>query len=157
MEQKRPLLISVTAVLFFLLFALRQHRGRNSDVVVPTSSMKAFYTDDDGASTFEDDLTKVPPFDRGGKETVRAYLFSSHGKQFVGYLERYSPAAKARLANIKADPRDALAFHRLRNSIVPEVKRPQDASWVARDSTEGQKVIDVVAPDGSRDVEPVLP
>src|SRR6187549_127395 len=55
-----------------------------------------YYTTDDGATTFTAPANLTPPFDHDGKQAVRAIMFSSDGgkTRFVGYLERYSAAAK---------------------------------------------------------------
>jgi hypothetical protein len=37
---------------------------------------RAFYTTDDGKTWFTDDAERLPPFDHGGKQAVRLYLFS---------------------------------------------------------------------------------
>ncbi|MDB5324817.1 MAG: hypothetical protein JWM57_386, partial [Phycisphaerales bacterium] len=60
---------------------------------------KAYYSDDDGKTTFVDGIDRVPPFDHNGKTAVRAVLFTAddHGTSFVGYLERYTPQAARKL------------------------------------------------------------
>jgi hypothetical protein len=53
----------------------------------------AFYSDDDGQTWFTDSIYKFPPIDHNGKAAVRAYVYSYSKGQFVGYLQRYKPAA----------------------------------------------------------------
>ena len=56
---------------------------------------QAFYTDDDGKTYFEDDLYKVVPFTRNGKQAYRADVFNcSDGKQFVGVMYRHNALGK---------------------------------------------------------------
>src|SRR5205823_10436437 len=60
---------------------------------------RAFFTIDDGKSTFTDDVSKLPPFDYQGRPAYRAYVFVCKGGKirFVGYLERYTKEAKAKI------------------------------------------------------------
>lgn len=159
LDQKKSLVVSVAIAVIVIAPVWAFIYFRPQTALTPDSSaLQAFFTDDDGATTFQDDATKIPPFDHHGKEAVRAYLFSSKGKQFVGYLERYSKDAQMKLAGMKSDINHALEMQRARNSIVPDVKKPGDTVWVLRNSPMGQKIIDVSAPDGTKsDVEPVLP
>jgi hypothetical protein len=53
----------------------------------------AYFTTDDGQTTFTDSSTSVAPFDHDGKQAVKAYMFNVNGKQVVGYLEKYSAGA----------------------------------------------------------------
>ena len=41
-------------------------------VIVPTSG---YFSDDDGKTYFQDDASKIAPFDHNGKQAVSAYLF----------------------------------------------------------------------------------
>src|ERR1700722_10524228 len=64
----------------------------------PSNASKAYYTTDDGQTTFVDDFFKAYPFDHDGKPAYRAYMFqTSDGKRFVGYLERYTSSGLADL------------------------------------------------------------
>ena len=50
-----------------------------------------FYTDDDGKTFFKDDMYKVVPFDRNGKQAYRAGVFECpDGKQFVALIYRHN-------------------------------------------------------------------
>src|SRR2546429_9827812 len=56
---------------------------------IPASIKTAYYSDDDGRSTFVDEVDKLVPFDHGGKQAVRAFVYRcGSGKPFVGYLTR---------------------------------------------------------------------
>ena len=58
-----------------------------------------YFSDDDGKTFFVDDIDKVAPFDRGGKEAVRAYVYTCDdgATKFVGFLERYKPDAATKI------------------------------------------------------------
>jgi hypothetical protein len=63
----------------------------------PQGPQKAFYTDDDGATYFADDLLKVPPFKRegSGKDAVRAHVYKAvEGTPFVAWMEKFKPSEK---------------------------------------------------------------
>src|ERR1700722_15628935 len=63
-----------------------------------SGASKAYYSIDDGATTFVDDFFKAYPFDHDGKPAYRAYVFqTTDGKRFVGYLERYTSSGLADL------------------------------------------------------------
>jgi hypothetical protein len=102
---------------------------------------RAYYSDDDGASFFDDDVDKIYPFDHGGKQAYRAYVYQcGKDKPFVHYLGRYRDKAKARmaeLANKTNDPEAAGELARLRNTAI-EVKKPGEAKWVPLFSAAGE-------------------
>ena len=50
----------------------------------PSVATKAYFTIDDGKTWFSDDINKVPPFDKDGKQAVKAYVYECPGgKPFV--------------------------------------------------------------------------
>jgi hypothetical protein len=61
---------------------------------------QAFYTTDDGATWFADDMTNVPPYTKDGKQAYQVMLFTcDEGKTtFVGFLQRYTADAKKEIA-----------------------------------------------------------
>jgi hypothetical protein len=137
----------------------------------------AFYSDDDGASYFEDSNQLVPPFDHGGKLAYRAHVFTYDGgkTKWVGYLEGYTSEARPRIVKIhalmdklakdphaKPPPPDQDPMY-----VIPEIshkglviKQPgKDNKWVSEaDGGAFAKAKQVVCPDGvKRDLEEVLP
>jgi len=89
--------------------------GGLPDGLSPDLCAKGYFTDDDGASWFVDDLTNVPPFDHNGKKAVRIKMFmAANGQKFIGWLEQYDDATKKRIdARLQANPNDASAHYLL--------------------------------------------
>jgi hypothetical protein len=142
--------IVVLALLFIIYQLTSSGRPR-----IPT---KAYFSDDDGASYFSDDINLLAPFDHGGKEAVKANVFKCGDKTFVGYLERFTPVAQkqitdARSTNNMGELTAALA-------IGTQVKAPLtgDKGWVTEGRPAATKLELVSCPDGSvTPPEPVVP
>ena len=81
---------------------------------------RVFYTDDDGATWFADDATKIPPFDHNGKQAVRARVYRCGGKTFVNHMERYTPEVQKRLQQAQA--RSTCLKHTSEFSILPYIE-----------------------------------
>ena len=92
---------------------------------------KAYFSDDDGKNYFADDATKVPPFDHGGKQAVRAHVIKCDGKTFVNHLERYTPDGKKKMEAMGGKPPvgDPTAVEQIRSNGM-EFKRPGDKDWI---------------------------
>lgn len=91
-----------------------------------------FYSVDDGATHFRDDALRVAPFQHEGREAVRALLFTADGGKttFVGYLEKFSDEAAARLREAGDDVRARLD---LLSTLPPEstlLKKPGAGEWI---------------------------
>lgn len=112
----------------------------------PANASKAYYTTDDGATTFSDDFFKAYPFDHDGKPAYRAYMFQrSSGKQFVGYLERYTPDGVLELQALLAKGGDRELLRSQIQSIrarAAEVKSAGDptAQWYPTGSARAEAV-----------------
>lgn len=118
---------------------------------------RAFYSVDDGATWFVDSADQISGFEHEGRPAYRAYVFRAPGVEpFVGYLERYTPEARAKLqARLDAG---APAAARSVERSEQEVKKPGDAQWHKRSSPQVSRVINITAPDGTtQGLEPVLP
>jgi len=126
---------------------------------------RAYFTTDDGATYFEDDVNKLPPFDKDGKPAVRAHVFTCNGgrDKFIGYIERLQPEAKTKIDTLSKDPK-SMENMMSRNAIMMtglEAKKPRDpaAKWIS--PTKGPEfamVTNVVCPDGKgTDLEAVIP
>jgi hypothetical protein len=121
---------------------------------------EAFFSTDDGKSWFAAPVTNVPPFERDGKQAVRAYVYRAGGKAFVNHLERYT-AEGQRVASARFDGAGAkagAAFPKA-NAVLVEVKRPGDAKWVAaNDAKKAAAIVSVRPPAGQAgEVESVEP
>jgi hypothetical protein len=134
-------------------------------ITPPSGNARAFFTIDDGKTWFPDDAGKLPPFDRGGKQAVRAYVFrTAKGTEFVNHLERFKPDAKRVLEEAsksrpdsKGPPKNLAA---IQNAYATgrEVKRPGDATWIgAGNLRDAAQVIAIKPPDGGSDAVPMEP
>lgn len=92
--------VGITLVMVAGLLIAYQLHSQQSLAGNPAAS---FYSDDDGATWFTDSVYKFPPFDHNGRVAVRAYVFESNGKRFVGLLGRYTPATVKLLRDRYAD------------------------------------------------------
>lgn len=94
---------------------------------------KAYYSDDDGKTWFEDDLYKVTPFkSKNGKDAVRAHVFKiGDNKPFVQFLERFKPEVKEKLEKQVADPANkGVVFPEFRDDSMKWYKKPgANSKW----------------------------
>lgn len=130
----------------------------------PESRAQAYFTVDDGKTWFADSLTNLPPFDKDGKQAVRAHVYRcSDGTEFVSYLERFKPDAKRTLENLsQPDPNRKgppdLAALQSAYTTGREVKRPGDANWVnTGDFRQAALITAVKCPNGGADAVAVQP
>jgi hypothetical protein len=114
---------------------------------------KSYYTIDDGKTYFADTADKLAPYDKDGKEAVRAHVFQcGSGEPFVGYLEKLDPRVKDKLDAFFADPKNKGKM--MPGQIEAEesgrmVKRPGDAKWVPEMSPAAPRVTTVKCRDGT--------
>jgi hypothetical protein len=128
--------------------------------VIPHSSEtgKAYFSADDGASYFSDDVSKLPPFDKNGKPAVRAYVYQcSNGKPFVLYLEKYTDDGRKRLEQMTNRPANSPPPTPMDPTTLTLVKKPGTGSWVGPRDPNYAKVIEIRCPDGGTNAEPVVP
>jgi hypothetical protein len=117
-----------------------------------------FFTDDDGQTWFADDANKVPPFERNGKQAVRAYVYRCGGKTFVNHMERFTADAKKKLEQISGN--DLIAKLDPSVSGIPinskEVKAPGRGIWV---NIADRNAVEVMRPkcDNLSDLERLTP
>jgi hypothetical protein len=123
----------------------------------PPAASQAFYTSDDGQTTFVDDFFRAYPFDHDGKPAYRVYMYqTSKGTQFVGYLERYTAEGLKELEPLLSQ---TASREQLRQAIqtvrqkYTEVKKPNDphAKWFRVGSSGAASVEAVTSPDGADD------
>jgi len=129
--------VSILILVFLVFLALLAFRGSGN----PASDQLAFYTTDDGATLFTDDLFKLPPFDHDGQPAVKAFVFTCDDGQhrFVQYLFKYNDKLKQQLEAAHA-----------RFTMAPGlIKRPGDAKWIGQDDPRAFKILVPKCPDGS--------
>jgi hypothetical protein len=116
--------------------------------VLPQFPTQAFYTTDDGATQFPDDINKVPPFDHGGQQAVRAWVFTADGgkHQWVQYLEKYSPDAKAQIARQQAAKESGPARRADPIALGIYVKRPGPGKWIRLADAKSSGITAPIAP-----------
>src|SRR5512138_2206408 len=117
----------------------------------------AFFTVDDGATWFVDDVDKFPPFDKDGKPAVRAYLYKCSGsnKPVVGYLEQYTAKGKTviekytaeRKANPQVMPASLGEFASMGIGAM-EVKKPGEKAWINKREGTAQQIMQFKCPSG---------
>ncbi len=143
--------IAVGAIVCAVLLVLRQaHSSSNGP-----QTLKAFFTDDDGKTYFEDDANKLSPFDHNGKQAVLCFVYeSASGIKFVAYEQKLTDEAlKSQLAekSLKGPPTTPLSY----NSLI---KRPGEPAWKIADLESMLNMIHhMKCPDGSLGASPVPP
>ena len=120
----------------------------------PRIVTKSYYTVDDGKTWFEDAADKIAPFDKDGKEAVRAHLFKcgENGEKFVGYLEKLDAKVKQKLEQFQGSPSN-------RGRVMPGqaevedngllVKRPLDKNWIPQSHPNAARIRTIMCKDGS--------
>ncbi len=123
---RRPLLSAgvVALVIVAAILIIYLESGRRSRVD-PTA--QAYFTVDDGKTLFAADGAQMAPFDHDAAEAVRAHVYLVNGEQKVGYLEKYTAQALARMQQAIREHHPALAQPMPGDTLV---KRPRDAGWV---------------------------
>jgi hypothetical protein len=140
-------MIGVLVLICVAVVVLEVRAGRHT---IATHMPDSYFTVDDGQTFFVASGDNVPPFEYHGQTAVHAYLFQCNGKRFVGYLERYTPAAHKQMVEGKDTPATQIYGR--------ELKRPGDRDWVkSGDLKAAGKVTDVQCPDGSGTPEPIEP
>jgi hypothetical protein len=123
----------------------------------PRDANEAFYTTNDGRTTFVDNFFRAYPFDHDGKPAYRAYVYqTSKGNKFVGYLERYTDQGLSALEPVLSQN---INPEQLRQQIqgirqkYTEVKKPDDpnAKWYPAGSSQAADIEAVSSPDGPDD------
>jgi hypothetical protein len=147
--------IGISVVAGILLIVIARGFSGSAGSGAKDAGGRAYYSDDDGETTFVDDAMKQSPFNHNGKEAVRVLMFRCGGTTFIGYMERYSKESLAAIEKAKHDPNFELTMLK---GIQPDVKKPKQGTWVGENSPEGQSIVDVKCPDGKDGpVERVVP
>jgi hypothetical protein len=150
---------TIGIILLALIFIIYQVVGGGNHIKIPT---KAYYTTDDGASYYKDDINLIAPYDYSGKQAVKADVFKcAGGSEFVGYLEKYSADAKKVLDDSRSHPGPAdfgkTADAKARGLLV-KAPLTGDNGWVKNYRPAAQKIVTVKCPGGvDQAPEPMLP
>jgi hypothetical protein len=124
-----------------------------------TGPAKAYFTVDDGKNWFLDDASKLPPFQKDGKEAVRVYLYrcGENQKPFAGFLQRYTPKEKQRLQAAREQSKSGHpAAPMLDAAAGTEVKAPGRGSWIKQSDPRARTLMMPKCPDGGN-AQMVLP
>jgi hypothetical protein len=141
----------IVVVLGYIIYAGTGHGPGGSPA---PAKDRVFYTDDDGATWFADDATKIPPFDHNGKQAVRARVYRCGGKTFVNHVERYTPEVQKRLQQAQA--RSAGGGDVVAAEVAGiEIKSPGEERWVNANDPAATKIMHPKCSGG--DLELVLP
>jgi len=141
--------VGAVMVLAIVLVVMQTRGGGPPTAIIQNS--KVFFTVDDGKTWFADDVKNIPPFTKDGKEAVRAHVYrTSDGTEFVGYLERYSPASKKALAAALAKPAEEQLEDPYASAEI-QCKKPGGTTWVSMNDPNVQAIMNVVSPKGTGD------
>ncbi len=156
LNRNRPLVIAITFVALICSTGFSLWYWHST--TVGASGTPEFFSDDDGATWFTDDGTKITPFDHNGRQAVVAKVFRCRdGTLFVGYLEKLSDDASLQTQSVQATKKPAggvqTAGSTTRISIM--LKRPHTGKWVRDDDPEALKIKNFTCPGGGKDFEPV--
>jgi hypothetical protein len=154
--------VIATVVALLLVVGGIAYIVRSATAPPPTMSTDGYYTTDEGKTVFVDALSHLPPFEHDGQTASRVWMYScDEGKtKFPGFLERYTPVAKARIESAMLD------FNSGKTHMAPvvgpgdtEVKKPGPGNpWVSRANyQEAQKIITIRCPAGGGSAEIQLP
>jgi hypothetical protein len=143
-------IMSIVTVCVLSAICLTIIEIRSTRHTFPSGPPQYYFTVDDGLTYFAASSDNYPPFEYNGQEAVGAYVYECNGKRFVGYLERYTPAARTLMVAGTATPA-TMRFGR-------ELKRPGDKAWVkSGDLATETRITDVPSPDGQGTPMLVMP
>jgi len=159
LNERRHLTMIVAAALTAIAVLALAMELRSQNASPQTPFGKAFYTTDDGKSWFIDEGSNLAPFDRDGKEAVKAYLFTcdSGTTRWVGYLERYTPDGKSQAEEMLSGKDQAKAGV---GTIVMdmEVKRPGQPTWChLQNFQQASAIMNIRCPHGTHVATSVEP
>jgi len=149
----QPLVIGILSVVIIASIISIVMQASNSN----SSKAQVYYTIDDGQTLFADSNMKVAPFQKDGKEAVRAHVFMCGGKKVVGYLSKYTDEALQVLEEVKQarkekrPPKNIGALMSLSSTGV-EVKKPGAGNaWVKGTDMQKQAAIRIFRCPGEKE------
>ena len=142
LNESKKLGIGVGGGVLVVALALLGYQLFGGPSSVGPAPRTAFYTDDNGKTFFEDDIHKVSPFERNGKQAYRADVFQcSDGKRFVAFVYRHNSSGRKQveqyIANRTMDKDKGGSLLRAIEAACMEYKRAgaDDRAWRANDSS----------------------
>lgn len=135
--------IVVLGIVAITVSVLKSRRSAPSGPIT-----QGFFSDDDGKTYFADDVNKQFPFDHGGHQAYRAYVFRCRsGGRFVGYLGSFAGADLKKPDDTTPNRDEQFGEQHL---VGMQVKKPGDTKWVPLGGPQGDAISNVTCPDGSR-------
>jgi hypothetical protein len=135
--------------------------GPESGIGGPRIPTRAFYTNDNGATYFEDDFNKIVPFDKDGKPAYMAWVYKcDDGEPFVGVIGRHTAMGKELIEEELAKPEQERAktiyYDKSRNYMEIKKVKADDRSWILNDELGDKLRKEVECPSGgpAKIVEP---
>jgi hypothetical protein len=120
-----------------IIIALGVFAFQLSDGSTIQAPKRAFFTDDGGKTFFKDDVNKIPPFDHGGKQALRADVFKcDEGHEFVGLVYRFTDNGRKEMERyLKESPKDPEGSLRRgieqRQMQVKKAAKADDKAWTS--------------------------
>jgi hypothetical protein len=160
LTKNQPLVIGIVSVVIIVAIISIVMQATNSN----SSKAQVYYTIDDGQTLFADSNMKIAPFDKDGKQAVRAHVFMCGGKKVVGYLSKYTDEALQVLEEVKQAkkekrmPKNIGALMSLSSTGI-EVKKPGAGNpWVKGTDMQKQAAIRIFRcpgeKEGAKEVDP---
>ena len=96
-NRRAGLLVAVALILLSAAFAAYVFLH---NVPPKNDSYAAFFSDDDGQTYFKGSALNLAPFDHDGKTADLAVVCTDGKRDFVAYLQRYTPEARKQLQDL---------------------------------------------------------
>ena len=163
LNEKPGLSIGLAAGLIVLaiIFIIYEMSGGGGGAGAGAGIRQDFYSDDDGKTWFADEADKITPYKTDKGMAAKAYVFRcKDGKEFCGYLERYTPEGQKKFQQLQGQPGAGRALGTMKRQLT-EVKKPGVKTWTKFNPDNQQPYEDVetpTCPGNSKDgLEQVFP
>lgn len=123
-----------------------------------SAAAESYFTSDGGKTFFRASAENLPPFFHDGKEALGARIFAdAKGQPFVGYLERYTDAGKARAKELLAERAAGKGNPGADATLLAnmEIRKPAGGEWIKAGDAKALEVRRVMCPD--RPAQPAMP
>ncbi len=152
LNEKQHLTVMAASLVIVLAVAFIIYSSFGGSEEPPVIPDKGWYSTDDGATWFVDDVKKASPFKTSdGKIAVRAFVFKcGEGKPFVAYLLKYLSVGEQK-SELGDDPGYGNA---LTDQSGVRVKKPGQREWTSTRDPASAVVRMPVCPDGQAGMVP---